>query len=225
FKDVYQIDTESDDTLRTQFEVLKSRRLARRVIEELKLDRKDEFQKQKTTLPIIAYVRTLFGSKQPDDKDPLRPVVDTYLEHLDVSPVRQARLVNISFESKDPELAARVINAHANQFINQNLQFKVDATEAASDFLEQNLVTLKQKLEKAEDQLQQYGQQNQILFTDEGKNTAAEKLRQLQEAYTKAQEDRIHKESYFRLVEEGQTDTLPQLIDNKLIADLTSKMA
>jgi capsular exopolysaccharide synthesis family protein len=228
FKDVYQIETATDDTLRTQFEVLKSRTLARRVIEDLKLDELVEFQQDSGSLAsFIKSARDFLSPKALNSKEPdrLRPVVDAYLERLDVAPVRQARLVNISFESKDPELAARVINAHAKQFIDQNLQFKVDATEAASEFLQQNLVTLKQKLEKAEDQLQQYGQQNQILFTEEGKNTATEKLRQLQEAYTRAQEDRIQKASYYRLVEEERTDALPQLIDNKLIAELTSKMA
>jgi capsular exopolysaccharide synthesis family protein len=228
FKDVYQIETATDDTLRTQFEVLKSRTLARRVIEDLKLDRNNEFQLEQISAQgsFVAYLRDLVTpSGSSKEKDRLRPVVDAYLDRLDVVPVRLARIVNISFESKDPELAARVINAHANQFINQNLQFKVEATEAASDFLQQNLVTLKQNLEKAEDQLQQYSQQNQILFTEEGKNTATEKLRQLQEAFTKAQEDRIQKESYYHSLEAGHSDALPQLIDNRLIADLTSKMA
>ena len=72
---------------------------------------------------------------------------------------------------------------HAKHFIEQNLQFRVEATQEASDFLEQNLVTLKGKLEKAEDQVQQYSRKNQILFTEEGKNTATEKLRQLEEEY------------------------------------------
>jgi capsular exopolysaccharide synthesis family protein len=229
FKDVYQIDSTTDDTLRTQFEVLKSRTLARRVIEDLKLNESDEFQPQREAIfgSFLDSIKNLHSFKNSAAKqsDRLRPLIDAYLDRLDVSPVRQARIVNISFESKDPELAARIINAHAKQFIDQNLQFKVEATEAASDFLEQNLVTLRQKLEKAEDQLQQYSQENQILFTEEGVNTATEKLRQLQEAYTKAQEDRIQKESYHRLVEGGHPDTLPQLIDNKLITDLTSKMA
>src|SRR5215469_8966804 len=54
FKDVYQIETADDDTLRTQFEVLKSRALARRVIEDLKLDRNEEFQpKDSNTLTSV----------------------------------------------------------------------------------------------------------------------------------------------------------------------------
>jgi capsular exopolysaccharide synthesis family protein len=228
FKDVYQIETATDDTLRTQYEILKSRLLARRVIEDLKLDKIPEFQAPMpgSSGSFLSSIRESIFPKQPGAKDPdlLRPVVDKYLTHLDVVPVRQARIVNITFESKDPELAARVINAHTTAFIDQNLRFKVDATLKASEFLEDNLATLRQKLEKADDQLQQYNQQHQILFTEEGKNAATEKLRQLQEGYTRAQESRIQRESYFRLVENGQQGALPQVIDNKLIADLTSKL-
>jgi len=230
FKGVYDIETESDDTLRTQYEILKSRRLARRVIEDLKLDRTEEFQPSEPSIlsSALSSVRSFLSPKpkvESKEPDMLRPVVTAYLRRLFVEPVRQARLVNIRFESKDPELAARIINAHAQQFIQQNLQFKVEATEQASTFLEENLVTLKAKLENAEDQLQQYGQRNQILFTEEGKNTASEKLRQLQEAFTKTQEDRIHKESYYRLIDGGYAEALPQVIENKLISDLTAKLA
>jgi capsular exopolysaccharide synthesis family protein len=228
FKDVYEIETATDDTLRTQFEVLKSRSLARRVILDLKLDTVEEFVPKYSGVfgAIAGYIRDIFPPTNVRDKEEarLRPIIDRYIERLNVTPVRQARLVNISFESKDPELAARIINSHAKNFIDQNLRFKVEATEAASDFLQENLVQLKQKLEKAEDQLQQYSQRNQILFTEEGKNTATEKLRQLEEGYTKAQEDRIEKESYQRLIDSGHSDALPQLVDNKLIADLTSKL-
>src|SRR5215471_17268382 len=110
FKDVYAVDAE-DDTLRTQFEVLKSRSLARRVIEQLKLDRVGEFQPDASGVfgSAVQYIRDFFSSKRIDSTDPdhLRPIIDAYLDRLDVAPVRQARLVEIHFESKDPELAAR----------------------------------------------------------------------------------------------------------------------
>jgi len=227
FKDVYQIETSTDDTLRTQHEVLKSRSLVRRVIEEMKLDQKEEFARQSTgvTDSLMSSIRSFFSPKVSDEADRLRPIIDRYLDHLEVAPVRLARLVKVSFESKDPVLAAQVINAHVRLFIERNLQFKVEATQEASNFLDDNLGTLKGKLEKSEDRLQEYSRQNEILFTEEGKNTATEKLRQLEEEYTKAVGDRIQKESYNRLVQIGNSDSLPQLIGNNLIGDLTGKLA
>jgi succinoglycan biosynthesis transport protein ExoP len=227
FKDVYQVETSTDDTLRTQFEVLKSRSLARRVIEDLALDKEAEFAEKEPGL-VGSLVKSIRESLVPkataEERDRLRPLIDTYLQRLQVSPVRQARLVNVSFDSNDPELATRIVNSHSRHFIAQNLQFKVEATQEASTFLEQNLGTLRGTLEKSEDRLQQYSRENQILFTEEGKNTATEKLRQLEEEYTRVLGDRIEKESYNRLVMSGNTDALPQLIQNGLIADLTGKL-
>ena len=47
----------------------------------------------------------------------MRPLVDGYLAQLTIAPVNRARLVNVSFESEDPKLAAKILNAHAKVFI------------------------------------------------------------------------------------------------------------
>src|SRR5262249_11446214 len=153
------------------------------VIENLHLDRVPELQEKE--LGIIASFRKavadIFLPRSEKESDKLRPIVDEYLRRLSVSPVRQARLAAVSFESQDPKLAARVINAHADAFIEQNFQYKWEATQKASEFLKQQSETLKANLEKAEDRLQTYSRDNQILFTDQGRNTATEKLQRLEE--------------------------------------------
>src|SRR5204863_277461 len=84
FKDVYEVETATDDTLRTQFEILKSRRLARRVIEDLKLDTNEELQpRDRGVLSVaITYVLDLLSPKVQNAKeaDRLRPIIDNYLE-------------------------------------------------------------------------------------------------------------------------------------------------
>jgi polysaccharide biosynthesis transport protein len=230
FKDLYAADqTGADDTLQTQFKILESRSLARRVIEELHLDKLKEFQDSEPTIAaaFLDSVRALLPATpttEQADSDPLRPVIDRYLAHVSVSPVRLARLVNVNFESSNPELAARIVNAHARHFIEQNFQFKVEATEQASEFLSTQLVTLKGNLEKSEDKLQEYSRVNQILFTDEGKNTATEKFRELEQEYTKAQADRFIKESYNGLLEKGNVEALPQFTNNSSFTALTSRL-
>src|SRR5262245_42118825 len=234
FKDVIEVDNTADDTLQTQYKILESRSLARRVIEELRLDRVEEFvPKPKKDGLISSYLpllTNLFQSRRnPTDTsgepDQVRPLIDAYLDSLTVRPVRQARLVQVSFESSNPKLAADIINAHAKYYKEQNLQFKWDATQDASTFLQEQLSTLRANLEKAEDKLQAYSREKQILFTEEGKNTATEKLKQLEVEYTKAQTERFQKEAYSGLIRLGSADSLPQLTNNALIASLTSKLA
>jgi capsular exopolysaccharide synthesis family protein len=232
FKDVYQIETETDDTLQTQYQVLRSRALAHRVIENLKLDKISEFEPEKPSIITLMgrSLRAYLPGPQSkidsaEQSDPLRPFVDAYLLRLSVTPIPRTRLVKVAFESQNPTLAARIINEHAQEFIEQNLQFKFEATTQASDFLSDQIKGLQATLEKSEDKLQDYSRQNRILFTDDGKNTAMEKLRQLEEEYTKVQADRIEKEALVHQIVDGRADSLPQLLGNVLISQLSVQAA
>jgi len=238
-KGVYEVDNTADDTLPTQYKILESRSLARKVIEELHLDKVEEFVPKKeesklnkkdglisSYLPLLTNPFRRNPTNPPDEPDHVRPIIDAYLGSLSVRPVRQARLVEVTFESTNPGLAADIINAHAKYYKEQNLQFKWDATQDASTFLQEQLSTLRANLEKAEDKLQAYSREKEILFTDEGKNnTATEKLKQLEQEYTKAQTERFEKEAYSGLIRLGSADSLPQLTNNALIANLTAKLA
>ena len=231
FQDVYAIESVTDDALQTQFEILSSRSLARRVIEDLDLVEHPEFARSGPgpLASSLGSVRTLLGrdappAPEPGETDRMREMINGYLDRLRVSPVRQSRLVDVSFQSPDPEFAARVITGHAQHFIEQNLQFKFDAMQEASVFLEGQLVTLQVNLERAEDRLQEYSVANDILFTGEGLNTAMSKLQQLDAEYTTAQADRFQKEAYRRLIDSGNTNTLPQLMQNAFVTNLSSRL-
>jgi capsular exopolysaccharide synthesis family protein len=202
-------------------------------VEQLKLDQMPEFQGLKPSL--LSEVRHSITKLLPsppsvattssEEPDRLEPIVDDYLGRLVVTPVPRSRLAKISFEAKDRGLAARIINEHAKQFIEQNLQFKFEATTQASDFLAEQIQGLKATLEKSEDKLQEYSRQNEIIFTEEGKNTATEKLRQLEEEFTRAQADRIDKEALLKQIQADRPELLPQLLTNTLISGLSSQAA
>ena len=86
---------------------------------------------------------------------------------LGVYPVRDSRLVRITFDSSDPALSARVANAFADNFIASNLQRRFDASGYARRFLEDQLAALKAKLEDSERQLVAYATQQQIIQVSE----------------------------------------------------------
>ena len=101
------------------------------------------------------------------------------------------------------------------------------AAQKASEWLSQQLQSFKAKLEKSEDDLQDYAQNNGLLFleTEKGdtENIVDERLRQLQDELTKAQADRYTKESLYRLDQAGDYSSLPGVVDNKLMQDLTER--
>ena len=222
-----------DSYLETAFQVLQSRTLARRVIEKLGLDQSPEFAEVIAGKP--SWVKQLWQESGLDSftsaaEDPgLDPkdsdMIEAFQDRLTVTPVRNSALVEVGFESYEPELAARTINALAANFIDQNLESKWDATQKASDWLSQQLVGLKARLETSEEELQRYAKNNSILFLDERQSMASEKLRQLQEEATRAEADLIQKESLYNQVRGGDLSSVPGILEHKLYQDLSVRLA
>jgi capsular exopolysaccharide synthesis family protein len=154
-----------------------------------------------------------------------RNTVKHFIDTIDVTPVRHSNLVEVSFYSEDAELAARIANQLSSDYIDQNLQVKWDETVKASEWLSGQLVGLKAKLEKSDDALQSYARANSIIFVEEKQNLVNERLKELQEAYTKAQAERFQKESLYTLVQAGRVQDLPGILENRLIQDLSVRLA
>ena len=234
-QELYALEAVSDTYLRTQYSVLASESLARRVIEELHLDTLPEFNAPKWW----SWPRKKENaSRKPlgtgpfaadPDHDELQRVLERFHNHLAVDPVNHSRLVAITFDSRDPNLAARVANTLAADFIEQNLQARWTATQSAADWLSQQLSTVKVKLEKSENELQAYARRNGLVFiqSDKGasENVADQRLQQLQEELTRAQADRYSKEALYRLVQAGDFSSLPGVFDNRMLQDLTERLA
>jgi succinoglycan biosynthesis transport protein ExoP len=231
FKDVLQISDADPDTYReTQYRILQSRTLAERVVTNLKLYRIPEFYRNSRLFGLIESdpqkLPSASDTTPPDtSSEVVRDSVKHFMASVDVTPVRRSNLVEVSFLSQDPKLAARVVNKLADTYIDQNLQFKFDEAQKASDWLQGQLVELKGKLEKSDDDLQRYAQTNSILFVEEKKNLASARLEQLQQEFTKVQADRFQKESLYNLVQAGRVQDLPGFLANRLIQDLAERLA
>ena len=232
-QELFQLESISDTYLETQYRILKSENLARRVISDLKLDQLAEFNQP----PHWWTPRSQQASLQPAPATPENSpesaidneVLKKFQDRLDVEPLKRSRLVEVSFESNDRNLAAQVVNTLASTYIQQNLESRWQASQKASEWLSQQLMGMKSKLEKSEDDLQQYARDNGLLFleTDKGtsENIVTQRLRQLQEELTKAQADRYEKQSLYLLVQQGDFSSLPGIFNNKLMQDLTEKLA
>ncbi|PYT83867.1 MAG: hypothetical protein DMG40_02255 [Acidobacteria bacterium] len=234
-KDLYELESVSDSYLKTQYSILASESVARQVIDQLHLDTLPEFNRPKWWQ---FGKRLSLPRKQTFALDPVRPgqdpevyqrVLERFQGRLTVDPVSRSRLVNVRFDSNDAQLSARIVNTLAEDYIDQNLDSRWKATQKATDWLSQQLVGVKAKLEKSEEQLQDYAQRNGLVFleTDKGtsENVANERLQQLQEELTKTQAERYEKEAVYRLVQAGDYGSLPGVVENKLIQDLSERLA
>src|SRR2546429_8530334 len=92
------------------------------------------------------------------------PLTDTFLKRVTVDPVRNARLVYVSFDSHYPDLAARTANPLADAFIAPQMDRMVEATRYATQFLSKQLEEARVKLGEAEAHLSNYLNASGILF-------------------------------------------------------------
>ncbi len=228
-QELFQLENVSDNYLETQYKVLQSETLARRVIDQLHLERDNEFNPPKDGWFQAKAQAAAPGSDSLVDADVEQIVMREFKDRLSVDPVRRSRLVQISFESQDPKVAAQAVNALAANYIQQNLESRWQSAQKASEWLSQQLESFKAKLEKSEDDLQEYAQKNGLLFleTEKGdtENIVNERLRQLQDELTKAQAERYARESVYRLTEAGDDSALPGVVDNKLMQELTARLS
>jgi succinoglycan biosynthesis transport protein ExoP len=232
-QELFQLDEVSDAYLETQYKVLASDDLAERVIHQLGLNRQAEFLPPSRAWLWSASAAPAIPPPADSAAEPDLSVRETVLtrfqDRLDIRPIRRSRAVELRFDSQDPALAARAVNAVAENYIQKNLEARWDAAQKASEWLSLQLKDLKTKLENSEDDLQKYAAENGLLYleTDKGDSESIvnQSVREVQEELTKAQADRFEKESIFRLVQAGDYGSLPGVFDSKLLQDLTVRLA
>ena len=234
-KDLYELESVSDSYLKTQYTILASDSIARRVIDQLHLDSLPEFNAPKWW-SLKRFARApqkqafaLGPAPVAHDSAVYQRVLERFQDRLSIEPVSRSRLVTVRFDSGNAQLSARIANALAEDYIDQSLEARWLATQKATDWLSQQLVGVKAKLEKSEEQLQDYARHNGLVFLENDKgasqNVANERLQALQEELTKAQADGYQKESVYRLVQSGNYGSLPGVVENKLIQDLSERLA
>ncbi|MGA9708508.1 MAG: polysaccharide biosynthesis tyrosine autokinase, partial [Candidatus Sulfotelmatobacter sp.] len=112
------------------------------------------------------------------------------------------------YSSPDKQLAANVVNKLMEDYTENNFKSRFDSTMQAEDWLKNQLVDLQMKVENSQQKLVQYQKEHEILGIDEKQNITTAKLDELNKALTAAESERMDKESVYRLVESGDTDTI-----------------
>jgi capsular exopolysaccharide synthesis family protein len=214
--DSYDYMTDLDSYTETQSKILTSETLALQTLRESAAFRQPEFAGEPASSEALA-TGSLANLKPP-------PELAAFLGSLSVKRVLNSRLMDVSFESTDPQTAAQVVNAHIKNFIEQNFQSRYEATTRASTWLTDQLNELKIRVEKSEDARIAYERQNQIWSVDGDKqNVTSQRLADLNKELTDAQTERMKKEALFEFARSGDADAVPQIRENAIVQDLLHK--
>ena len=150
-------------------------------------------------------------------------ILGAFLGRLVVKRVPNSRLIEVQFEAEDPQLAAQIVNAHLQNYVEENFRSKYDATTQASNWLSAELEELRIKVEKSEDARIAYQRENQIWQIDEKEDITSQKLGDLSKAVTEAQTDVAQKEALYRMAISGNVDALPAARNNDVVSTLLKR--
>jgi capsular exopolysaccharide synthesis family protein len=215
--------------IKTQISILQSKTLADRVTSKLK----PRWQSQKLEdMGRVAAWRKFLGlapaqdaASAPKDRDQGLWKGPGGLGALAVRAVVGTRLVQVSYDSPDPKFAAEYVNTISSEFIDQNVEVRYDASQRTDQWLTRQLNDLKIKLERSEDELQRYARATGLQFTGEKDSVAEEKLMQLQAELSKAQADRVARQSKYELATSTPPESLPEILDDSALRDYQSKIS
>jgi polysaccharide biosynthesis transport protein len=206
--------------MQTQIKILQSESLLERVLDKLKISSAAALNPQK--VEIAKWRRTLnLPEEHVDSRDKL---IETAARNLKVSVAGQTRIIEISFESTDPKLAAGFANTLASEFIEQNMQARCQLSQRTSAWLGQQLDDLRMKLQRSDDDLLTYARHKGLIYMGDKENISQEKLRQLQAEASRAQDDRVVKESRFAIARTAAPDTLPDVLNDSNLRALQTNL-
>lgn len=229
--------------LRTQIELLKSRALAERVIDELGLFKKAVPSELPSLVTDSAKGETpeAFGGEAPEQEPGFfetiknnlvqlfKPSVDSedaltraetlkeFDKSLTIEPVRNSRLVELKVLNNDADLSARIANTMARDFIAMSIERKADSSVYARQFLEDQIKQTKAKLEESERLINDYAKKNEILNLggDRG-NATTQTFVDFSAALSKAEQDRIKAESLYNELK-NNPENAPDVLENRAI--------
>ncbi|MFL6247194.1 MAG: GumC family protein [Thermoanaerobaculia bacterium] len=185
-EDIFGIAASEQEFLKTQYELLKSRGLALRVVEDHKLYNE----------PAL-YPAGVAGKTPAELQTIKEGIAASLLGNISIEPVNGTSLVRIKYIGTSPQLAQKIAENWGESFMRMNIARKLDAVQQASEFLNRQIATVQADLETSRHELQEYGRSRGIISMGESNSddVVMSKLGQLNTDLTSAQSTVFQKEA------------------------------
>jgi polysaccharide biosynthesis transport protein len=242
----------SDQTIRNEVELFRSRLLAEQVVGRLELDRYPELNPalddpdagisirdlvsmaKKSTKDLVARAAAAVGVPMaaddpvPSDRRPIDDVIDVVLRRLQVEPEGKAQVIEVAFEARDPSLAASIANTYAEQYLTDRVETWQSASADAGDWLQERLGTLREEVEANEAAVEQF-RQTAGLFQGMSAPIKAESLseltRELVTARAELSKARSRYQQAIAAADSGNAEALTDVLLSETIRDLRAEEA
>jgi capsular exopolysaccharide synthesis family protein len=231
------------DSLKTKMLMVKSQPVLKDVVKSLRLPQDPRFTQKDGGRPVIPTLKKLIGlgpsgtaeetqegdAADADANEPDERTLESYALILDkwltVELVRDTRAVKIAYPHTDPNEAAVIANQVAKSFMDLSFKNQTAQFTDTSDWLDRSTRELKAKVEQAEQALADYTREHHIFSTDGKETLTTEKLSRLHDQLTRAQTDRLLKQTLYDELKAGHIAQLPESYLDAPLTALRSKLA
>ena len=239
FKEPYLAYSDPEPYFQTQYKILQGRDLALRAVRHLRLDNVPEFNGQGAKPPMLTQVigtikakitapfRDEAGVPGPStaSKGDESQQADAFLGRIQVNPVRGSRLVDVYFISADPQFAARAVNVVAEEYVNQNLEFRLQNTDKTLQWLTQEVAKQQNVVQASERMLAEYRENQNALSLEDRQNIIVSRLNQVNDAASRARTTRIQKETLYNQVTTAKDrESLSTIAANPFVQQLKARI-
>jgi succinoglycan biosynthesis transport protein ExoP len=190
----------------TQVDIITSRRVALKVVEDLKMAEG-------------AAVQAQFAEATKGKGDIRDWLADLLLRKLDVVPSRESSVLELTYKGNDPQFVAAIANAFAAAYQQVSLQLKVEPSQKASSYFTAQIKLLREKLEAAQAKLTAYQQEHGIVNADNRLDVESARLNDLSSQLVMAQGQAIEAGSRQRQAQ-GSNGASPDVMANPIVQNI-----
>jgi polysaccharide biosynthesis transport protein len=216
------------EAVTSQVQLVLSRDLAREIIKKNKLAERAEFDPVLSGLSPIKSLLALFGiGRDPFSMTAEERVLDAYYDRLTAYAVDKSRVIVVEFQSRDPDLAARVANSIADGYLVLQQAARQDQARAASQWLSGEIDNLRGKVSEAEARVEDFRSKSSLFVGTNNTTLSNQQMGELNTQLNNARALKSDAESKARLIREmlqgGKPIEATEVLNSELMRRLSEQ--
>src|SRR6195256_2156125 len=214
------------EAVTSQVQLLLSRDLAREIIKKNKLAERPEFDPVLQGFSPLKSLLALLGiGRDPLSLTPEERVLDSYFERFTSYAVDKSRVIVIEFQSRDPELAARVANSIAEGYLVLQQNARQEQAKSASQWLSGEIESLRKKVAEAESRVEDFRSKSSLFVGTNNTTLSNQQMGELNTQLNNARALKSDAESKARLIREMLQSGKPIEASEVLNSELTRRLS
>jgi len=220
--------TVDPEAVTSQVQLLLSRDLAREIIKKNKLAERPEFDPVLQGFSPLRSLLPLFGiGRDPLSMTPEERVLEGYFDRYTAYAVDKSRVIVIEFQSRDPDLAARVANSIADGYLTMQQGARQDQAKSASSWLSGEIEGLRKKVADAESRVEDFRAKSSLFIGTNNTSLSNQQMGELNTQLNNARALKSDAESKARLIKEmlqsGKPIEASEVFNSELIRRLSEQ--